>query len=1345
MMLLWLWLWLWWTTCCEALTVKVLTQRRVEGLRRVLASLERPYEGRVDVEIHVDQVEPEEKLLSFLRQRRSSKVARQERKEVIAVAKEWCGRWAFGCRVIKAPEWRGVRGQWLACSDPSVFGEELSRFLIVEDDVELSPAWYEFLRKARTLKRTAGVSLQRQRYKLDEYDDSGKLSRLKVRDEVYLFSHVGPWAFSPEPRVWLGFLEWYRNLKDPDSPSAWSSGVDGRPLSRARKEEEESSSYRENLIARWYRESLLSTRGDAVRVMRPEAMWTAHFDAYIAKRGLRVVHAAVDGNRKAFATSYRSDGEHYVSINAPDAALASMDDFERVDFQSIRSLGVDGRSLLLLDASWYEEVGETALGVQGLGFGYAPLAAYTRAQALCVLEGKKVAVLGDSIARYFAFTLNYFLNTGEIPPEWDVENDDLKWAYGVQTDANAWVGGDYYDTGTTWDGATDRSDSDIHTQKIDAFIEGVSTTFWFIQDTWYEGMLSLNSSDYDVVVANSGWWELKDSAEDGTACESEGPFYANQACLDGFEADLANFAELMLKNRSVAIWRATSCCGGTFSDASEVEKGAISVAAMNVVAERVMFERGIEFLDVEHLLSPQNIGDDASDVQPNDRTVDGGHPRAYVQWIWVQLVLNKVARSLGRLDDCGDGTPAPSFSSTCLNGVLDPTTEADVDCGGTCETPCGLGASCVEASDCATLFCVDGACSAQPPPDDDDDDDGDDGESSSSSSSSSCDEAYGDCDSNVRDLGTFVRGNETLTCVVSDSDGVRYDEAPLDARCPTPGQRMLLALLVACVGAFLRRRKSSALHREQQQQQQQVEETKNCDLEDELSREAIQVLQDMERREKKHAAAAVAAESSFITTTTTATAFAEEEEEEEEDNHPQQPPTTKRPRREKEGLRWCFVLSFVLGTCVLGEWMPAGYLPAGSRVLTENPDLWIFIMLCTAALALKHDPGDQIFLSRAQANEFKGWMQVAFVAYHYTNAQDLYVPVRWFVSAYVWLTGFGNGVYFWESGNFTSKRFAQQLWRINFLCLLLSLATGTPWIDYYFVALATVHYVIIFLALGIASHFPPHEKKIGLVLALAIVVALWGEGHPDHFGSGSVFYRLLFQRWLRKISTHTENYFWTRTKMDYLSAFHGLVCAAFYPKFRDAWPTLRKPIKAAVSAAAFALLGVAIFVATRARYCCRDGLEYRRVHAYVGTLWIPAYLVARNATPYVASRVATPLAWIGAHSLEFYLLQFHVFLTRKSRLVLYVIPKENFAYTNMLIVGTIYVFIVITALKVTTRLRAVAWQATSLQVLTSAVWLVGFYAIFAVFFPTTCSPRSWATWAAFLLIALAAFTSWGTG
>ena len=39
---------------------------------------------------------------------------------------------------------------------------------------------------------------------------------------------------------------------------------------------------------------------------------------------------------------------------------------------------------------------------------------------------------------------------------------------------------------------------------------------------------------------------------------------------------------------------------------------------------------------------------------------------------------------------------------------------------------------------------------------------------------------------------------------------------------------------------------------------------------------------------------------------------------------------------------------------------------------------------------------------------------------------------------------------------------------MNFLAALLAMATNTAWIDYYFVALATVHFVLIFISLGIA-------------------------------------------------------------------------------------------------------------------------------------------------------------------------------------------------------------------------------------------------------------------------------------
>ncbi len=64
--------------------------------------------------------------------------------------------------------------------------------------------------------------------------------------------------------------------------------------------------------------------------------------------------------------------------------------------------------------------------------------------------------------------------------------------------------------------------------------------------------------------------------------------------------------------------------------------------------------------------------------------------------------------------DCVSGScfQGRCVSGPCENGVKD-TTEADVDCGGTCSgRACATGKTCTAASDCASNLCVGGVCSA---------------------------------------------------------------------------------------------------------------------------------------------------------------------------------------------------------------------------------------------------------------------------------------------------------------------------------------------------------------------------------------------------------------------------------------------------------------------------------------------------------------------------------------------------------------------------------------------------------------------------------------------------------
>ena len=51
---------------------------------------------------------------------------------------------------------------------------------------------------------------------------------------------------------------------------------------------------------------------------------------------------------------------------------------------------------------------------------------------------------------------------------------------------------------------------------------------------------------------------------------------------------------------------------------------------------------------------------------------------------------------------------------------------------------------------------------------------------------------------------------------------------------------------------------------------------------------------------------------------------------------------------------------------------------------------------------------EDVLLSRDQTEEWKGWMQVMFVWYHYFKVAETYNAVRIYISAYVWMTGFGQ-------------------------------------------------------------------------------------------------------------------------------------------------------------------------------------------------------------------------------------------------------------------------------------------------------------------------------------------------
>ena len=94
-------------------------------------------------------------------------------------------------------------------------------------------------------------------------------------------------------------------------------------------------------------------------------------------------------------------------------------------------------------------------------------------------------------------------------------------------------------------------------------------------------------------------------------------------------------------------------------------------------------------------------------------------------------------------------------------------------------------------------------------------------------------------------------------------------------------------------------------------------------------------------------------------------------------------------------------------------------------------------------------------------------MQVLFLLYHYFEARELYNGIRVLIAAYVWMTGFGNFLYYYKTRNFCLGRFAEMMWRLNFLVFFCCLALNNSYMLYYICPMHTVYTVFVYATLAI--------------------------------------------------------------------------------------------------------------------------------------------------------------------------------------------------------------------------------------------------------------------------------------
>ncbi|KAF9914785.1 hypothetical protein BX616_007562 [Lobosporangium transversale] len=311
----------------------------------------------------------------------------------------------------------------------------------------------------------------------------------------------------------------------------------------------------------------------------------------------------------------------------------------------------------------------------------------------------------------------------------------------------------------------------------------------------------------------------------------------------------------------------------------------------------------------------------------------------------------------------------------------------------------------------------------------------------------------------------------------------------------------------------------------------------------------------------------------------------------------------------------------------------------------------IFLCIVAGSMTLKRAEKDQVFLNRDQTDEWKGWMQIVILIYHYVAASSvssIYNPIRMLVASYLFMTGFGHFVFYYKKADFGFNRVASILVRLNLLTVLLTYTMNTTYLAYYFAPLVSFFYLTIYVMMYI-GHTHNHNPVfiISKVLITAIITTTIIRV-PFFLDTAFTVLRFFFGiSW-----SATEWRF--RLHLDVWIVFIGALFAYGFIKAQEIsitthphWDTIRR---ASIIASVIGLVGYFIFEISMQKF------EYNLWHPYISWIPIISFVILRNSTAVLRNTTSTFYSFVGKCSLETFICQFHMWLAGDTKGILVISP-----------------------------------------------------------------------------------------